>query len=82
MPGFLSVRAAAQWASVSQKTMQRWIGHGLPVYQEGQRTKVLIKPSDIDRYLTRKQRPQLDLNALVDDVVRGLNIPAQQRRAA
>ena len=82
MPGFLSVRAAAQWASVSPKTVHRWIERGLPVYQDGPRAKVLIRPSDIERYLTRKKQSRLDLNTLVDDVVRGLSIPTQQRRVA
>jgi hypothetical protein len=48
--------------------MKRWIVQGLVVYQAGPRTKVLIKPSDINEFLTRKQTPQVDLKALADDV--------------
>ena len=52
MPGFLSVRAAARWASVSPKTVQRWIERGLPIYQDGPRGEGSDKASDIERYLT------------------------------
>ncbi|WP_447603818.1 helix-turn-helix domain-containing protein [Nitrospira sp. Nam80] len=82
MPGFLSVKEAALWASVSTKTIQRWIERGLPIYQAGPREKVLIKPSDIERYLTRKQQAQLDLNAVVDGVLAEMALPTRTRRAA
>ena len=34
-PGFLSLDLAAQWSSVSTKTVRRWIEQGLPVHQAG-----------------------------------------------
>jgi excisionase family DNA binding protein len=68
-PGYLSLEDAARYASVSTRTMKRWIKAGLPVYQGTIRGKVLIRPTDVDAYLTRQQVPQLDLNAMVDDVL-------------
>jgi excisionase family DNA binding protein len=73
-PGYLSIAGAAQYASVSKKTVKRWIKGGLPVHQGTSRGKVLIRPADIDAYLTRKQAPSLDLDALVDGVMRELNL--------
>ena len=41
---YLPIDGAAQYASVSTKTIQRWIKGGLPVYQGTARGKVLIRP--------------------------------------
>lgn len=71
-PGYVPIDGAAQYASVSTKTIQRWIKGGLPVYQGTARGKVLIRPSDIDVYLTRRQARQIDLNAMVNDVLWGI----------
>ena len=73
-PGYLSIKGAAEYASVSKKTIQRWIKGGLPAHQGTARGKVLIRPADIDVYLTRKQAPSLDLDALVDGVMRDLSL--------
>ena len=72
-PGYLSIEGAAQYASVSEKTIKRWVKAGLPVYQGTARGKVLIRPTDIDAYLTRRQVPQLDLDAVVEEVMLGLS---------
>ena len=70
--GFLALKNAATWAGVSERTMKRWIGQGLAVYQAGPRTKVLISPKDIEQFLTRKQAQPVDLKALVDGVLASL----------
>jgi len=74
-PGFLSLDHAAQWADVSVKTIKRWIERGLPKHQAGPRAKVLIRPGDIEVYLTRQQVNAPNLNALVDDVIKELFSP-------
>lgn len=71
-PGYFPIMEAAKYASVSTKTIQRWIRSGLPVFQGTARGKVLIRPADIDVYLTRKQARQLDLDAIINDAVRGV----------
>jgi hypothetical protein len=53
--------------------MKRWIVQGLPVYQAAPRTKVLVKPGDIDQFLTRKRTQQVDVKALVDEVCASLH---------
>ena len=68
-PGFLSLDHAAQWSDVSVKTVKRWIGEGLPVYQAGPRTKVLIAPEDIRMFLTRRQTERPALDAMVETVM-------------
>jgi len=72
-PGYLPVKKAAAWVGVSPKTLQRWIGRGLPIYQAGPREKVLLKPCDIDRFLTCRKTHPIDLNQLVDEVMGDLN---------
>lgn len=72
-PGYLSIAGAAEYTSVSKKTIKRWIKGGLPVHQGTARGKVLIRPADIDAFLTRKQAPKLDLDALVNDVLADLS---------
>ena len=70
--GFLSLDHAAKWADVSVKTVKRWLSRGLPCYQEGPRTKVLIRPSDIETFLTKRQVAKPNLDAMVEEVVRDL----------
>ena len=71
--GYMSLGDAAAWAGVSPRTLRRWISRGLPTYQAGPREKVLVKPSDIDEFLNRKQAPTPDLGAMVEEALQGLN---------
>jgi len=71
-PGFLPLAEAATWAGVSSRTLKRWIASGLPKYQAGPRSKVLLRPTDIEAYLTRQVANAPNLNALVDEVVKEL----------
>jgi len=70
-PGYLPVKKAAAWVGVSPKTLQRWIGRGLPVYQAGPREKVLVRPADIDKFLTWQQRASVNLDGIVEEVLQG-----------
>jgi hypothetical protein len=54
------------------RTLKRWIAKGLPTYQAGPREKVLIRPTDIDAFLTRRRAPVPDLSAMADEVVRSI----------
>lgn len=71
-PGYLPLKQAAAWAGVSCKTLQRWIGRGLPVYQAGPREKVLVRPTDIDQFLTCRKKASVALDAIVEEVMEGL----------
>ena len=75
-PGYLPLLEAASWTGVSVKTIKRWIKRGLPAYQAGPREKVLIRPADIDVFLTRRQAQAPDLDAMVEDVLRSLKSEA------
>jgi excisionase family DNA binding protein len=65
----MPIKEAARWAGVSERTMKRWIARGLTTYQAGPREKVLIRPADIDAFLTRRQVPVPDLDAMVEEVM-------------
>jgi len=73
-PGYLQIRDAAKWASVSAKTVQRWIKRGLPCYNSSETGKgrVLIRPDDLDHFLLESKREvkRIDLNKLVEDTLR------------
>ena len=69
-PGYLPLLEAALWAGVSVRTLKRWIRKGLPTYQAGPKEKVLIRPADIDAFLTCKEAQVPDLNAMVEEVMR------------
>lgn len=71
-PGYFSIEHAAVWADVHPRTIKRWIAQGLPTYQAGPQTKVLIKPGDIDAFLTKQKAATPDLDAIVKDVLAGL----------
>jgi len=68
----MSIIDAAAWAGVSPRTMKRWIEQGLPRYQAGPRSKVLVCPTDIEHFLTRRQSPAPDLDAMVNAVMKDL----------
>lgn len=72
--GYVTIDRAAKYASVSTRTIKRWVKAGLPVYQGTARGRVLIRPSDIDTYLTRKQAVQVDLSVMVEQVLRDLSV--------
>lgn len=71
-PGFLPLKEAAIWAGISTKTLKRWVEKGLPQYQGCSRGKILIKPSDIENFLCRKEAIPQNLNKMVDDAFREL----------
>ena len=77
--GYLSLSMAAAFVSVSSRTVKRWIAQGLPTYQAGPRTKVLIRPSDIERFLTRQQAPRPALDRMVAEVMQGLQGSGSRR---
>ena len=83
-PGYLSLKLTSQWASVSLKTIKRWIAAGLPVYQGTPGGKVLIRPQDIDVFLQKRQVPQVDLNRLVNETLKemGRGVKSSQQEAA
>jgi phage terminase Nu1 subunit (DNA packaging protein) len=66
---WIPLRVASTIVSVSPRTLRRWIGRGLPVYQAGPRTKLLVRVRDIERFLTRKHVPSVDIGKMVDEVV-------------
>jgi len=68
----MPIREAAQWTGVSRKTIRGWIKKGLPQYRGRPRGKILLKPSDIDAFLTKETVCQVDLNRIVEDVMSGL----------
>ena len=70
--GFMSLCNASKWADVSQKTLKRWIGRGLPVYQSGPREKILIDPHDIRNFLKKRPVSHSDLDNLVEKVFQDL----------
>ena len=47
--------------------MKRWISKGLPYFQEGPRTKVLIRPGDIEEFLTKRQAERPALDVLIEE---------------
>ena len=71
-PGFLPLNRAATWAGISVKTLRRWMARGLPWYQAGPGEKVLIRPCDVEAFLTRRQVLRTDLDAIVDGTLREL----------
>ena len=71
-PGFMPLDRAAAWSGVSVRTLKRWIGKGLPRYQAGPRSKVLIRPGDIESFLTRQQAEKPTLDRMVGEVLKGL----------
>lgn len=66
---WIPLRVAASIVSVSPRTLRRWIVRGLPVYQSGPRTKLLVRVRDIETFLTKKQAPSVDIGKMVEKIV-------------
>ncbi len=73
--GYLSLRDAAAWASVSVRTVERWLLLGLPTSQVTPRGRRLVRVADLDTFLAGKRRVQKqELNALVEDAMKQLGV--------
>lgn len=72
-PGFLPLDQAARWVGVSIRTLKRWIAKGLPKYQAGPNCRVLIKPSDLEGFLTKSQSTPA-LESLVEEVFKEMQM--------
>ncbi len=64
------IRPIARRNGVATRTVGRWLEKGLPFFQAAPRTKILIRQRDVDEFLTRQLKAQVDLNAMVDDVIK------------
>ena len=69
LPGYMTIQVLAAWASVSPRTVRRWISQGLPTYQATVRGRVLIKPGDLDGFLKRNHVHDTALYAMVQQVL-------------
>lgn len=66
-PGYLDIASAAQWSSVSTRTLERWIARGLPVYRATRNGKRLPRTNDIETFMI-KQAGRVNLSQLVDEI--------------
>jgi hypothetical protein len=78
MSGWLDLKRAAEYCSLSVRTLRRYIGdthHPLPVRIVG--GKWLTHPSDLDQWIKSFPRGREDIDRLVDemisDVTQGVN---------
>jgi len=67
--GFVPLAEAAQWASVSKKTLLRYMEQGLKVHQAKPGSKLLVRLEDIRAFLKPRQAQGVDLGKLIDEVV-------------
>lgn len=72
---YLSLRSLATYAGLSIRTLRGYLGRRhapLPHYRIG--GKILVRRSEFDRWASefKVERPLVDLDAVVSDVVRGL----------
>ncbi len=63
------IRATARREGASTRTVRRWLEKGLPCFQAAPGSKILIKLEDVEAFLTRRCKTQVDLNAMADEVM-------------
>lgn len=71
MNGWLDLRRAAEYCSLSIRTLRRYIGdpnHPLPVRIVG--GKWLTHPADLDQWIKGFPRGREDIDQLVDEVIK------------
>ena len=67
---FLTIEEASQVARVSGRTLRRWLATGrLPYHQASARSRVLIRPHDLEQFLTRHERNTISLDQSIDEVL-------------
>lgn len=70
---FLTIEEAAELARVSGRTLRRWLATGrLPYHQASARSRVLIKPHDLEQFLTRHERSTISLDHSINEVLTSL----------
>jgi hypothetical protein len=67
--GYVPLAEAAHWASVSKKTLLRYIEQGLKVHQARPGSKLLVRLEDIRAFLKPRSVRGVDLGKLVDEVM-------------
>jgi excisionase family DNA binding protein len=70
---WLDLKALAQYASVSERTMRQWIhraANPLPAVRVG--TKILVRRSTFDQWLESHRLETIDVGCIVDGMVSDL----------
>ena len=68
----MDIATAARRNDSSTRTVYRWLDQGLPFFQATPRSKILIRPDDVEKFLQRRCRPPVDVNAMVEDTMKEL----------
>lgn len=72
-PRFMTLQEVATTCRVSPRTVRRWLASGrLPYHQTTPRSRVLIQPADLERYLARHESADLNLDPMIDHVLNSL----------
>jgi hypothetical protein len=79
---YLDLKRLAAYSSLSVATLRQYINaadNPLPYYCI--KRKVLVKKSDFDKWIEghRHQRIDIDLKAMVNDIMRKLDLPTAKR---
>jgi excisionase family DNA binding protein len=70
---WMDLKALQEYACVSERTFREWIHRPvepLPAVRVGR--KILVRRSDLDRWLASHQVKPLDVDGIVEEVVKGL----------
>ena len=69
LEGWLSVKKAAKYADVSERTMREWLKDGLHCSRRTRKT-IRIKCSDIDAYLERYMVSESKIDDVIDELLK------------
>jgi excisionase family DNA binding protein len=69
--GYAKVKQAAKYAGVSERTFRDWLKEGLPRFRLSTGT-ILIAYKDIDVWMQKFRVDEGKVDAIVDEVMRGL----------
>jgi excisionase family DNA binding protein len=72
MDGWASVKKAAKYADISERTMRDWLKSGLK-HSKPSGGMIRIRYSDIDDYLLKYQVNENFVDAVVDEILRDFN---------
>lgn len=70
---FMTMQEVAAVCRVSQRTVRRWLASGrLPYHQASPHSRLLIRPADLDRLLARHEAEDVDLDPMINEIMKSM----------
>ena len=73
MEGWAKIKSAAEYAGISERTLREWLKQGLK-HSRLPSGRLLIRFTDIDEFLSGYEATYNQVDAVVDEVCKGIGV--------